>query len=187
MNITERYDIQDILKEIEAVLQIDGKDYGEQNVDNIISTVVKRIAIQYGLDVSKNKITDDIHFVGDTRTSAVLFIDNCTMLHAKLSGYCQVLRHTSVKNKFVRCDISPRNINYVGATPEGFRDFLICAKVDETIPRIDTVLEYIKSKFCTIQMCLEKRILLIMIVARYLGINEFVSCCAEIMYLGGQI
>lgn len=187
MNIAERYDIQDILKETEAVLQIDGKDYGESDVDKIIATICKRMSIQYNFDVSAHKITDEYHYVGSNRTSAVLFIDNCTMLHAKLAGYCQILRHTSVNNKLVRCDISPRNINYVGATPEGFRDFLVCAEVDESMPRIERVIEYIKSKFCTIQMCMEKRVLLIMIVARYLGLNEIVSCCAEIMYLGGYV
>ena len=55
---------------------------------------------------------------------------------------------------------------------------------ESQVASTEQAFEFMISKFGTISKCMEKRMLLIMIVARKLGLNELVSCIAEIFLIG---
>ena len=60
MTISDMYDINRIILNVEQALCIDGSDYGEKDVDVIIENVTNRIITKYQLDLHNRKITDDI-------------------------------------------------------------------------------------------------------------------------------
>lgn len=181
MIISDFYDINKIILDVEVALQIDGKDYGEKDVDVILDNIRNRIIRQYQLDLFGKKINDDVLYVGNSRSSAALFVENIAALHGRLCGYLQIVRYCK------QSTITPTNINYMGFTPKSFMSFLIGASSANTMPNIDISVKAIKNKFSTINSCTEKKLILIMIVAYEFGLYELVSSVAEILYLGGKI
>lgn len=178
MVISELYDIEEILLSVEIALQIDGKDYSEKDVNIIMDNIYNRIIRQHQLDLRDLKINDDSLYLTKSRSAAVLFIENITALHGRLCGYLQIVRY--VKN----CTLRPSNISYMGFSPSSFKSFLIGAMSLSTMPNIRNAMNGIRNKFGSINNCLEKKLILIMIVAYEIGLYELVSCIAEILYLG---
>lgn len=181
MTITEQYDINKILVDIEVALCIDGKDYAEKDVDTIFESIYNRIIRQYQLDLRNRKITDADLYVGKARPQAVLFVENISALHGRLCGYLQIARYHK------QVTIKPSNINYMGFSDTSFKSFLIAAQAAYTQSSIDSAVRAIKGKFGTINSCTEKKLILIMLVSHALGFGELVASIAEIMYLGMMI
>lgn len=181
MVISELYDINRIILDIEVALQIDGKDYSEKDVDVILENIRNRIIRQYQIDLHDRKISDDSLYIGKSRSSAVLFIENIAALHAKLCGYLQIVRY----NKVVT--IKAVNINYMGFTQKTFMSFFMAAMGASTMPNIDSAVKAIKRKFGSVNSCIEKKLILIMIVAYEFGLYELVASIAEILYLGDKL
>lgn len=181
MVISELYDINRIILDIEVALQIDGKDYSEKDVDVILENIRNRIIRQYQIDLHDRKISDDSLYIGKSRSSAVLFIENIAALHAKLCGYLQIVRY----NKIVT--IKAVNINYMGFTQKTFMSFFMAAMGASTMPNIDSAVNAIKRKFGSVNSCIEKKLILIMIVAYEFGLYELVASIAEILYLGDKL
>ena len=178
---SELYDINRIILDIEVALQIDGKDYSEKDVDVILENIRNRIIRQYQIDLHDRKISDDSLYIGKSRSSAVLFIENIAALHAKLCGYLQIVRY----NKIVT--IKAVNINYMGFTQKTFMSFFMAAMGASTMPNIDSAVKAIKRKFGSVNSCIEKKLILIMIVAYEFGLYELVASIAEILYLGDKL
>lgn len=181
MTISDMYDINRIVTNVELALLIDGKDYGEKDTETILHNVRNRIIRQHQIDLTGVKISDDSLYIGKTRSQAVLFVENIAQLHSMLCGYLQIVRFSK------QVQINPININYMGFTPKSFLSFLIAAMNSNTMPNIDTAMKAIKNKFSSINNCIEKRLILIMIIAYEFGFYELVSAIAEILYLGGKI
>lgn len=181
MNITDMYDIERILLNLEAALQIDGMDYAEKNIDTILTNVKNRIIRSYQVDLTKCKITDESLSIGRSRNQAALFIENIAQLHAQLCGYLQIVRF----NAYVT--IRPVNVNYLGFQDKSLMSFLQLCMRQSTIPSMDNAMQAVKLKVSTINNCVEKKLFLIMIVSYELGFNEIMAACAEILYLGGKV
>ena len=175
MTISELYDVNSILIDIEAALQIDGKDYGERDVDKIMDNIYTRIIRQRGIDLKGRKITDDTLYVGKSRGPAVLFVENITQLHAMLCGYLQVVRY------IMHVTIRPININYMGFTKSSFMSFLANASNHSHLKDISGAMRAIKGKFSSVNNCLEKKLILILIVAYELGFSELMASVAEVL------
>ncbi len=180
MVISDLYDINVIISNIEVALQIDGADYEEKNVDAILKNVFDRIIRQYQLDLRETKVTDDVLYMGNSRDSAVLFVENLALLHAKLCGYLQIVRFHK------QSTIKPINFNYMGFTPESFKSFCMAAQSIYTIPNVTDALRAISSKFGSVNNCTEKRLILILIVAHKIGLDELCASVSEILYIGMQ-
>lgn len=178
MTITDMYDINRILLDVEVALQIDGKDYAEKDVDMILENIINRIIRQYQIDLHGIKVTDESLYIGKSRSATVLFVENIANLHAKLCGYLQIVRFTS------QVAIKPKNINFMGFTETGFKSFFIAAMISYTQPNITDAMKAIKGRFGSINSCIEKKLILIMIVCYEFGFNEMVATVAEILYLG---
>lgn len=181
MTISEMYDINRIILDIEVALQIDGKDYGEKDVDVVMENIRNRIIRQYQIDLHDRKISDESLYIGKSRSSAVLFTENISALHAKLCGYLQIVRY----NKII--SIKVVNINYMGFTQKALMSFFMAAMGSSTMPNIDQAMQAIKRKFGSVNSCLEKKLILIMIVAYEFGLYELVASIAEIFYLGDKL
>ena len=185
MTICENYNLSDIMLKLETVLQIDGRDYGEKDVSVIMDNIYKRILRQYQLDLTDKKLTDEELYIGTSRENAILLLDNITQLHSVLAGYTQLIRYknsTHKKNKNI--EVRGRNISYFGASQKGFSAFIHACMFEDLIDGTGQAFEFMISKFGTISKCMEKRLLLVMIVARKLGLYEIVSCISEIFMIG---
>ena len=188
MNISDNYRLADILIKLETTLQIDGRDYGERDIDVIMSNIYKRIQRQYQLDLTDKKLTDDELYVGPTRASAILLIDNISQLFGQLTGYTYILKYRLDKTNFNSVvEIKPRNINYAGVSQRNFQQFMARCRVEKTATNTATEFKYIEAKFGEYVKCNEKRLLLIMIVARRLGLNELVCVIADIFMKGDGV
>lgn len=181
MTISEMYDINRIVIDIEVALQIDGKDYGEKDVDVILENIMNRIIRQYQIDLHGRKITDDDLYIGKSRSSAVLFVENVSTLHGRLCGYLHIARYQT------HVIVRPININYMGFAQGSFMSFFMAAMTARTLPDCDAAIQAIKRKFGSVNNCIEKKLILIMLVSYYFGFNEMVAAIAEIMYLGGKV
>lgn len=177
MNITDCYDIDGILRELETALQIDMSDYEEQDVDKVITTIKKRIGRQYQLDLTTEPIDSTVHEIGIYKNAASLFVDIVANLHAKLCGYCHILRYT-VKSK-----ISLHSINFLGYDPDLVRAMLRALREKKTQPRAKEAIDTIKTKMGSISICREKRLIMIMILSYELGFNELAAACAEVLFI----
>lgn len=181
MNISEMYDINRIVLNIEVALQIDGKDYGEKDVNVIMENIMGRIIRQYQIDLHNRKITDDSLYIGKSRSAAVLFVENVANLHSQLCGYLQIVRYQT------HATVKPMNINYMGFTRASFMSFLWAAMSASTLPDCGTAINAIKLKFGSINACIEKKLILIMLVCYQFGFDELVAAIATTMYLGGKV
>ncbi|MBR3598480.1 MAG: hypothetical protein IKL53_01235 [Lachnospiraceae bacterium] len=181
MTITDMYDINTIIVDTEVALQIEGKEYAEKNVDTIIENVYTRILRTYQLDMHGKTIDEEGLLLGKSRSAAVMFIENMASLHARLCGYLQVARYNSYVS------IRPVNINYMGLTQSSFKSVLIGAMQSNTIKHIGPAMQVLKNKFGLVSSCIEKKLILIMIICYELGFYEMVSSVAEILYLGDKV
>lgn len=181
MVISDMYDINRIVLDIEVALQIDGKDYGDKDVDVILENVKNRIIRTYQLDLRGRKISDDSLYIGKSRSAAVLFVENIATLHSRLCGYLQIVRFRK------QVSIKPSNINYMGFTKVSFASFFMSAMGASTIPNTESAIRAIKNKFGSINSCIEKKLMLILFVAYEFGLYELVAAISEIMYLGDKI
>ena len=181
MQISDMYDITRIVRDIETALCIDGVDYGEKDIDTIVENVTNRIIVQHQIDLHGRTLTDDVLYVGRARSSTVLFVENLAFMHARLCGYsAAIVRYNR------RVTIRPVNINYMGFTTETLKSFFMAAQMEATMPSINTAISAIGRKFGSVNSCIEKQIILIMIVAYRIGAYELVAGLAEIMYMGMQ-
>lgn len=181
MTISDMYDISRIVIDIEVALQIDGQDYGEKDVDVIIENIKNRIIRQYQIDLHGRQVTDAELYIGKSRSATVLFIENVAQLHARLCGYLQIVRYQT------RATIKPMNINYMGFAQASLMSFFMAAMTSRTLPDCATAVQAIKRKFGSINSCIEKKFILILLVCYEFGFNEMVSSIAEIFYLGGKV
>ncbi len=181
MNISEMYDINRIVIDIELALQIDGQDYGEKDVDVILDNIKNRIIRQYQIDLRDKKVTDESLYIGGRRSSAVLFVENMTQLHGRLCGWLHIARYQT------HLTIKPLNINYMGFTQDSFMSFFKSCMTIRTIPNCETPIQAIKRKFGSINSCIEKKFILILLVCYDFGFYEMVSAIAETFYLGNRI
>lgn len=180
MEISDLYDIKSIIIDLEIALCIDGKDYAERDINKIIHDVKTRLIKQYQIDLTKNKITDEELYIGNTRASAKLFLENIGAFHAKLAGYLScIIYNTNIT-------IKPINVNFLGFDEKKFLSPLKRLQSRKKIPSALVDLESIKNKLGSIPNCDEKRMFLLMIIAHELGFDELMSVIAQIMYLGGK-
>lgn len=181
MNICELYDIQKIVISLEAALLIDGVDYAEKDVDTIIRNIKTRILRQYQVDLSEVKITDTSLYIGKSRNKARLLLENIQAIHANLCGYLQIVRFTG------QTTIKPINVNYAGINEKSFMSILQLSMRNKTVVQLNDAIEVLKLKVGTINTCMEKKLLLILIVCYELGFTEITAAVAEILYFGGKI
>ena len=74
----------------------------------------------------------------------------------------------------------------MGFTSETLKSFYMAAQMEATMASINTAISAIGRKFGSVNSCIEKQIMLIMIVAYHIGAYELVAGLAEIMYMGMQ-
>lgn len=178
MVISDCYDLQNIIVELEIALQIDAIDYDEKNLDNLIKNVKTRISRQYQLNLTEHKIGSADLDLGVYKSAATIFVDNLASIHSKICGLCQLIRYE------MRVPISLAEINYMGFTKDTLKVSLIALQKKKTQPKAGEVLNAIKDKLPTVSLCWEKRLFVLAIVAYELGLNELTATIAEVLYLG---
>ena len=181
MEISTLYDINQICIEIEKALMIDGTDYAERDISTIITNVKNRIIRKYQLDLTDIKIYDEALYIGKQRASAVMFVENVSILHARLCGYLQIVRYTG------EVQVKPINVNYLGFQDYSLNSLMQLCMRQKTLSKIGNGLSALETKVCTISNCIEKKLFLILIIAYELGLYELMAAVAEIIYLGDKI
>lgn len=181
MTISEMYDIDRILTDMEVAMQIDGKDYGEKDMDVVIRNVKTRIARQYHVDLSTCKVDDPALYVDKFRNASVLFVENITRIHAMMCGYLQCARYNT------SCIVRPSNVNYLGYNDESLMTFLSLCQRKKTLPSVKESIEGLKQKLASVNATREKRLFLLLVVSYEIGFYEVAASAAEILYTGGKI
>lgn len=180
MTISDMYDIDQIVLNIEAALKIDGKDYGEKDVEVIFENVRNRIIVEYKVDLHDKQISDESLYIGPYRDRAMMFVENMAMLHAQLCGWLQIARFTTTIN------IRPININYMGFAKDSMLSLFIAAMGRRTQPDCAVAMKALQRKFGAVNNCIEKKLILIMLICYEFGFNEIVASIADIFYIGGK-
>ena len=180
MKLYETYDLQQILLNLEVVLQVDGANYGEHSIDKVMDNIYTRIDSAYNLDLRGRLITDDELYVGPTRSSAIMFMDNVKSYHSELCGYFQIVRYTK------HIDIRPQHVNFFGYSQQSFMRFTKEATHKSNMKNLESTIEAFSESFDSIAMTLEKRFMLLMIVSYKLGFYELFATIVEIFRLGGM-
>lgn len=181
MTVSDLYDINRIIINLEVALQIDGADYAEKDVSVIMKNIKSRIIRQYQVDLADTKIDDQSLYMSKSRNSVSLFVENVASLHSQLCGYLQIVRYTG------EVTIRPINVNYLGFDDKDLMSLLRFCMRKRTVPSINDALEAVKMKIGFINNCTEKKLFLILIVSYELGFYEIMATVAEILYLGGKV
>lgn len=181
ISISSLNDIEKVVLDLEVILKIDGNDYEKKDINVIINDVKKRILKQYHIDLIEYKLDDEVLSEGRNRESVVLFIDNVARCHEKLTAYLHIVRY----KKEVK--VKPVKIAYAGLEEESLMSVLRRLCSEKTMKSAEQAIEVLKHNMAYIDKCLEKRIMLIMIIAYELGIYELCAACAEVLYLGNQL
>lgn len=176
MNITERYNLHDIIRELELALQIEDGDLRETDMDVLITNIKKKINVQYNVDITDFKIDSAEVELSPQRDSASLFIDNIARIHAKLCGYYQVRRY------LYNSEISMADINYLGITRESFKVNIRALERAYYQPRATSFIEILKQRLPNISNSWEKRILVLVVVCIEIGFPEVAASLAEIIH-----
>lgn len=180
MNITECYDTDSIIRELETAFQINGSDFEERDLDLVIRNVKTRIGRQYQIDLSENKIDSAELEVGVYRNAVSIYIDNIARIHAKLCGLCQIARYMT----YVQVSLS--SVNYLGYTETTLKTMLVALQRKVTLPMAEEAINSVKVKLGTINNCREKRLFMLIVISHALGFYEVTAAIAEILYLGSM-
>lgn len=180
MNIFETYSLPDIIREMEINFCISGEDYQLKTVDEIYSRMLARIQKQHQIDLRGKHITDDDLYFGNTRASAVLLLDNFKMMHGQFAGYLQKIMFSH------HIDAKISTLNYLGFTPASMDSLWQSCFDANGMASVGPCMTSLENRFGTLNMCVEKRLLLLMFVAYRIGLDEIVSVIAKIFYYGGK-
>lgn len=177
MRVKDCYNLQKIITELEAVLQVDGIDYDEININKLVKAVKQRLERQYhvsfaGEDINETPINGEAY-----QGSLVVFIDNVARIHSVICGYAQICRYT------MEIPISLSSINYMGFTRETFKEVLVAAQTERRMVAVERAIDAIGDKLCTVSLCNEKRILMGLYLTYKLGLYELTASIAELLYL----
>ena len=178
MNIADRYDLHEIIKELETALQIDGVDFEERDIDVLIRNIRLKISRQYQINLTDYKVCDTEIELSDFRKSVSLFIDNITRLHSKICGYSQIARFMTSSG------ISLSSVNYLGFTEETFVKTLLALQRKISQPKAEASIQAIKGKLGTVNNCWEKRLCILLVVSHEIGFYELTASIAEVLYQG---
>lgn len=177
MKLKDDYVLSKIVKELESVLQIEGRTYEDPNINQAINDVKTRLDRMYHVDFTNHKIGDP-ELAGVTAIKDVaIFLEAVAGVHSKLCAYSQICRFTC------KIDIDLRNVNYLGITEESLLPNLKMMEREKYLPSISSAITGIKERLVTTSYCMEKRLLLIMITAYELGLYEITATIAEILQL----
>lgn len=176
MNISECYNLHNIVRELELAMQIEDGDLKEKDMDRLIENVIKKINRQYQVDLTTYKVDAPELELSQFRESVALFVENIAGIHAKLCGYSQIKRYFTVS------DVSLADINYLGYETESLASVIMALQRKSLIPKVSDAIASIKEKLPTISNSWEKRLLVLLVVCERLGFYEVVACIAEIFH-----
>ncbi len=178
MNISEMYDIEQIIREAEVLFQIDGTDYDEPDIDKVLSRIKQRLGRQVQIDFSRGNMTDQSITEGIYRSQALVFVNSASIVHARLCGLGGIQRYRKVS------PISLRDINYLGFTEKSLKENLKALQMQRTEASASESVKLIGNTLGIISICKEKRLFLLLIVAYELGFHEISAAIAELLIMG---
>lgn len=176
MEIKDNYNLSNTLKELEAILQIDGIDYEEVEMERFLQNVRRRIEKQYQLDLTNASFNSARMSNMAYQGSLVIYIDNVSRVHSVVCGYSQICRFN------MEVPISLASINYMGFTRETLKEVLVSAQVNSKMVAISRAMDAIGEKLATLSLCSEKRLLTCFYITYKLGLYELTAALAELLY-----
>lgn len=179
MRLKDDYEFESIIRSLEVALQIDGSTYDEKDVVKAIDTVKKRLTRQYVyIDFINYKIGDpEIEGLGDAASTVVLFLDGIASVHSKLCAYTQIVRYTC------NCPVNLGRINYLGIEEDSLKTNIMKMERERMLPLVESVIKAIEDRLNSISYCLEKRIIMLLVVTYELGLYEITATIAELLHI----
>ena len=159
MRISDVYNIENIITNLEIALQINGSDYGQKDLNVAIEKIKARIKSQYQIDLT----------------------ENLSYYHAQLCGYLHIARYTG------EVIAKPIKISYLGIEKNSLMSSLRRLQTNKTISGCKPIIDIFKQNMGYTNNCLEKRLFFILIVCYELEYFELTSALSEILYLGDKL
>lgn len=175
-SIVSCYDIDSIIRELEIALQIDGRDYEEEDISSALDSIKERLMRKTQIDLKKFKLTATEVKDGVYRPQAVMFVSSMALVHSKLAGLTHIQRYLT------STPLSLPSINYMGYTESSMKALLLALQRKATMPRAEDAINAIKEQLPIIESCREKRLFMVIVVAYEIGLPEIVSIVAEMLY-----
>lgn len=177
MNITEFYDLNEIVQEIELALLMTGDDHHETDLDKVIENVRRRITGHHAINLVDFNLDSIELEMSQSREGVAIYLDNMSRLHAKLCGVVELTRFTKTNR------VSLSDINYLGFKPMHVKSTLKAMQSKDKIPSVENNIQAIKGRLSSIDNCMEKRLLVIAVICHELGMDEMMSTIAELLWL----
>ncbi len=172
----EKMSLNNIIINFESVLLI---EYDEQSVDVIVDRTIRLLEDHYNVNFNKTitELQAENQLTADTLNKLVTDIGVCI---EKLTFY------TMLKYYHKNLVLSLSDVNYLGM---GKKDLITALQymmdVDYQKRYKDQVLQTISLALNNIPICPIKRLFIIILVMDKLGVDEGISCIANLLYMGG--
>lgn len=130
------------------------------------------------IDFVNYKIGDpEIEGLGDAASTVVLFLDGIASVHSKLCAYTQIVRYTC------NCPVDLGRINYLGIEEDSLKTNIMKMERERMLPLVESVIKAIEDRLNSISYCLEKRIIMLLVVTYELGLYEITATIAELLHI----
>lgn len=179
MRLKDDYELESVIRGLEVALQVDGSTYDEKDISKAIMDVKKRLTRQYvHIDFINFRIGDpEIEKLGDAASTVVLFLDGIASVHSKLCAYTQIVRFTC------NCPVDLMKINYLGIEEDSLKTNIMKMERERLLPSIEPVIKAIEDRLNSISYCLEKRIIMLLVISYELGLYEITATIAELLHI----
>lgn len=166
-----------IVQELEVSLCIDGKHYERRDIDEVISDIKHRIQLSYSIDLTG---THEENYAGTLIGDEVVnFLDTMKFNYDNVCGLSHYFRYIG------EIPINLAKINYLGITKDSMLAVLKMLQMEGRHCNLKSAIEDIEVRIGTIEMCIEKKLFMLLCVSYEIGLFELTAVLAEILYLGG--
>lgn len=174
-----KHDFLGIIAEAEVSLCIDGNDYASRDIDQAIDSIKNKIERQFGIDFnySLNEMVNGSSIMDEAST----FVDSVYYIYCRLCACSQYFRYIG------EIPVKPKAINYAGYTKNSFLGLMRLLTIDGKYESVEQSVEQLKYRLGTIPMCVERKLLMILVICYGLNLYEMVACIAELLYIGGTV
>lgn len=175
--IKDNYSLERILEETETILSIEAIDVNSKSFDTLLEKVRVNINRQYNIDLREGKqLSEQLDNLGVCKTTASVFMENLTMMHSKICGLTNILRFTR------QTEVALNHISYCGVAVNSMLEALQYLQADRSYRKAEITIKYLEKQITEVMTCNEKRLLVILLIAFELGIEEIVMAIAEYLY-----
>ena len=178
MRLQDSISLELIIRELEGVMGVDLEDYEVSTFSEIVARVKSRIRANYAVDVDTAGFDKEISQSPELLAqSAVTFLQAIGSIYESVCAYGHKVRFTQYN------EIDLRKVKCFGFTESSLKATLFTAQTSRTIERASDALYTVVNSLYSIQLCFEKRLFIVAMLAYEFGLKELAAAIFEIFAL----